>query len=310
MNRSSYVLFCSLLFGIVLSGCNGGSPPTAATESTEALEKSTAAITATNSPEITPTAAAPTQTAVINTSQPDEAAPATPTAVPLVDPSAEFPEAAIRLLRPGPGSKVISPFFLETNFLPTASGLLRIELFGEDGRSLMRQIRRYTVPGGRNRMELIFQIEFEIEALSELGRITVSIDDEFGRLQALASTDLILLSVGSNEINPPQDGRENIIIQQPIENILIEGDTLALTGLVRTENESPLGVEIITEAGKVVGAGTVGVAAEAGQEYGLFAGEVNYSVSEPVWVRLVVSERDRRIPGIKHLSSLEFALSP
>ena len=234
----------------------------------------------------------------------------TPTAVLLVDPDIEIPTAHIRINRPGPGSKVSAGFFLIIDFLPSGGNKVRIELFGEDGRSLSAFSHPYIARLNQERVELAFAIDYEIQAFSELGRIQVSLDDEFGRPQALTSVDLILLSTGSSSINPPQDEREKIFIQQPFKDTIVPGGSLALTGIVRTDNANPLVVELTTEDGRVVGTALAGVAVEPGQTYGLFAGEVEYEVDEPTWVRMTIRELDRRIPGMKYVTSLLFVVAP
>ena len=257
-----------------------------------------------------PVPAGPSPTAVINTAQAASTPTITPTAVLLVDPNIAIPTAHIRIHRPGPGSRVSSGFFLIIDFLPSGGNKVRIELMGEDGRSLTAFSHPYIARRNQERVELAFAIEYEILAFSELGRIQVSLDDEFGRPQALTSTDLILLSTGSASINPPQDERAKIFIQQPFKDTIVPGGSLALTGIIRTDQTQPLVVELTTEDGTVVGTALAGVAVEPGQSYGLFAGEVQYTVDEPLWVRLTVRELDRRIPGVKYVSSLQLVIAP
>lgn len=301
-----------LLILLGISACTAQSQPNAVINASEVSAIEIAEIKETaipsNTPSLVPGEA--TTTPVINTALPPKTPTITPTAVLLVDPNIEIPAAHIRINRPGPGSKVSAGFFLIIDFLPSGGNKVRIELFGEDGRSLSAFSHPYIARLNQERVELAFAIDYEIQAFSELGRIQVSLDDEFGRPQALTSVDLILLSTGSASINPPQDEREKIFIQQPFKDTIVPGGSLALTGIVRTDNANPLVVELTTEDGRVVGTALAGVAVEPGQTYGLFAGEVEYEVDEPTWVRMAIRELDRRIPGVKYVTSLLFVVAP
>ncbi|KAA3645447.1 MAG: hypothetical protein DWQ07_13340 [Chloroflexi bacterium] len=302
--------FTVFLLLLIMSACAAPNAVEVAVEPNETSAIEIAEAEETAIPSSTPIPNPDQPTPVINTARPENTPTITPTAVLLVDPNIEIPTAHIRIHRPGPGSKVSSGFFLIIDFIPTGDNKVRIELFGEDGRSISAFNHRYIARLNQERVELAFAIDYEIQAFSELGRIQVSLDDEFGRPQALTSVDLILLSAGSSSINPPQDEREKIYIQQPFKDTIVPGGSLALTGIVRTDNANPLVVELTTEEGKVVGTALAGVAVEPGQAYGLFAGEVEYEVDEPTWVRMTIRELDRRIPGVRYVSSLLFVVAP
>jgi hypothetical protein len=217
--------------------------------------------------------------------------------------------APIQILSPGPASLVTSPFLLRGSVRAGAGGVVRIELLGEDGRLLMREVRDYSASVGRQ-VSLATEIEFGISAVAEVGRIQVSTEDEFGRLVAVGSVDIILLSIGEAEINPAGDLYENIVIESPPPNAVIQGGMVRVTGLARPRSELPLMVEFQTADGKIVGSRQVAVIPSAESSYGTFAIDVSYSVEAPTRVRLAVWEPGERIPGIVQLSSLEVMLSP
>jgi len=68
----------------------------------------------------------------------------------------------------------------------------------------------------------------------------------------VASTDLILLSLGRADVNPSGDLLENIIIQAPREKGLIQGGTIRVSGLARLRTSQPMLIELETTDGKIV----------------------------------------------------------
>lgn len=237
----------------------------------------------------------------------------TPSATATVDAAAQpppgIPEAAIQITHPGQRSFVTSPFFVRaiTRILPDST--VRIELFGEDGRLLMREVRSYH-PERRENLLLGAEITFAISAVAEVGRLQVSLLDEHNRFVAVSSVELILLSVGEPVFNPQGDALEDIVIQSPIENSLIQGGMLRVSGLARLRSQRPLLIELQTSDGKIVGSRQVRVEAVPGSSFGTFLIDVPYTVSAAARVRLLVWEPGELVPGITHLSSVEVMLSP
>lgn len=251
-----------------------------------------------------------TATSIVAMPDPNNPLPPTPTSVSLINPDSIYPEGEIQIYRPGDLSKVSSPFRLVANLEPGPNGRVHIELFGEDGRTLSRKILNVMIPASMTRFNVITDLDFEIVGVAEAARVQVSVDDEFGRLRALASIDIILISSGPTELTRYRDTLENIIIQQPYANVMIQGETLLITGIARTDSEQALAVELIDREGNIVGYGMATVAFQDGDEYAFFAAEISYNVNEPTWVLISVRELGFSIPGTVHLSTLEIVLSP
>jgi hypothetical protein len=192
---------------------------------------------------------------------------------------------------------------------PGADDRVTIELLGEDGRLLARQL--FFLNFNPNRKSgLVSDVPFEINAVAEVGRLQVYKEDEFGRPIALASVDLILLSEGASDINVPGDGLERIYIRQPVAGTLIQGGRVVLEGDARPVTNQPLVVELVNERGGVVGSRVLPVAAGPANQHRPFFIEVPYEVNEPTWVRLTIRERGERIPGTAYLSSVNILLGP
>ena len=227
----------------------------------------------------------------------------TPTAFP------EIPIAGIQIFKPGDLSKVASPIEVSAYLRPGAGGQVTIELFGEDGRLLVRQIRVYDVTPGA-RVNLYEEVPFQISAAAEVGRLVLSMADEAGRLIAVNSIDLILLSMGDSDINPSDALLDFIYIQQPKLKTLVQGGSVLVSGLARPFIDQSLVVHLIAEDGRVVGQRLVAVGERAANGYGEFGVEVSYNVWRLTPVRLTIYEVGSPISPYRYLSSLELVLGP
>ena len=103
---------------------------------------------------------------------------------------------------------------------------------------------------------------------------------------------------------------ENIFIESPKANTLIQGGTMRVSGLARLRSTQPLRIEILTNDGRIVGTRQVSVTPTPGSAYGTFAIDVPYSIDYTSKVRLQIWVPGERIPGPVNLSSLEVILSP
>jgi hypothetical protein len=154
-------------------------------------------------------------------------------------------------------------------------------------------------------------MEFEISGAAELGRLIISVEDVYGRLIDANSVNLILLSTGTSEINPYSALWQRIIIQEPVPKALILGGTLVVSGRVRPNNpEQALKTMLIDENGRVLGHRLASVSIPIPGDYGTFAAEVPYKVSDITPALLVVFEDGGQISEIAHLASLEVILTP
>lgn len=284
-----------------------GNPPgeaqTPANSPETASQPETPIPTGTASPQ---PSALPTQS---GTELPATLEPETPTSGPTPTPTPEFPIAGVQIFKPGELSKVVSPIEISAYLRPGDRGRVTLELFGEDGRQLVRQIKTFnTTPGAR--VNLNAELEFGIQAAAEVGRLVISAQDQAGRLVVLNSVNLILLSLGQADISPSDALLDDIIIQQPVVNTLIQGGTLVVSGLANPDTDRPLHVEILNDKNQVVGQRLAAVDRPAEGGYGSFAVEVPYQVSGFSSVRLIVYEDGEQMSPIRHLSSVEFMVSP
>ncbi len=311
------VLWISLLFFVWLSGCDAlpaskELPTLIPTEQLPTVIAMTAEamVTPSSTPEPTSTIT-PTEVVVIDElDESDAASETSPVEDSNPSPTSQspIPPAQIAIFNPGPLSKVVSPISLVAYVVPGADERARLELWGEDGRLMYRRIFNFTTSAPQGR--IVTDFGFEIPGVAETGHLSIQTQDEYGRLLALASIDLILLSSGDADISLASDTLSPIVIQNPIEKELIFGDKMLVEGVARTASDQPLLVEIVAADGRILGSRLAGVVPTEKGEHNLFATEISYQINAPTWVRVIVSERGGRLPGAVNVSTVEVLLSP
>lgn len=262
----------------------------------------------------------PTQEPAPPTSHPTETPepnPVGPTATPFTLPAPatstplpEIPNSLIEIRNLGPLSKISSPLHIYAYLKTGADGRVTIELLGEDGRALYREVRVIGyVPAGASAI-LSMDLDFEIPATAEMGRLRLSIEDEYHRVVALNSVPLVLLSIGDSDVIPPVDVLAPIVLQKPTKQTLIQGGKVLVEGLARTGGTGALMVRLLGTDGSEVGSRLVAVETPSEGQYGHFAVEVPYEVNRTTPVLLVVTEGAEGINDLIYLTSLEIMLSP
>lgn len=232
----------------------------------------------------------------------------TPTLIPTntLTPSPSAPLAQIRIQSPGPMSKVTSPISLRMQVVSGNSELVQVDLQGEDGRLLARKLERVlTWPGG---YYVSMQIPFEVRAAAEVGLITISTKDDFGRLQSQLGMRVLLLSIGADEITPEGDSSERVVFYTPPrEDAVAQDGVLNVEGRIRPFNDQQVVLELIDPESKTIG---LRVLDFIGDDEQLFSTTIPYKVSEPTQARLVLRQDDDRLDGYIYLYSQEITLNP
>lgn len=227
----------------------------------------------------------------------------------LYPPDIELPPAEIELLSPAEGARIVSPITIRANLFPGPAGRIRIELLGEDGRSLSRNLLVWTL-SDNVKQSIQTALYFEVEGVAEAGRLIISVNDELGRLKALSSADVILLSDGLRETSFSTDMQERILILSPEAGSVVESGIIEISGLARPQGERPLSVQIIARDGRVLGFGQVYPSQPEGYDYSIFSIQLEAEVTVRQWVQIAVRETSLRVPGDVHFSSFEVILAP
>ena len=300
MNKTSIITIALFL----LTGCNRAGPSPSVPISEHSVP-TIAAMTAAALPS-------PTLVELISTSTitPTFTATATATLTPTNTPypydRSDPPIPAIRILSPGPMSKVISPISLRSYIRPGAEGYIQVELLGEDGRLLARDLfyRETVLQEGAY---VNMKIPFETRAAAELGRLQISTIDQFNRPLEVFSVHLLLLSVGENDINPGYTEYPRAIFYYPERNHEIFGGILPVIGEIQTYNDNPVILELLDEEGKTLGLRTLHFTAGVREN---FETTIAYKVDEQVAARLVIRQSDKDFEGRVYLHSQIVRLNP
>lgn len=309
-----YALFIILIHALVTSACSTfieesqtPVPQAFASDTETAVPVPTRSATSTSAVAQTLPAITPSPTKIPPTARPTNTATRAPTSTPTAVPP--VPPADIEILAPGALSKVISPIPVRADLVPGHQGRVTVELLGEDGRVISRQIVLLNPNLGR-KVGMVIELPFEIPTEAEFSRLVISVSDEYGRTTALASTDLVLLSSGQPDFNVVVDRSAPVVIQEPPLNAIVQGEGVVVSGMARPAVSKDFVIEMIAQNGKVISQRVFDVEAASPSEHVPFIIEVPFSVDDPTWVLLLIRERGDRIPGITYLTSTEVLLSP
>ena len=203
-------------------------------------------------------------------------------------------------------SKVTSPMSLRMQVVSGGSELIQVDLQGEDGRLLARKLER--VPSWPGGYYVSLKIPFEVRAAAEVGRITISTKDDFGRVQAQLGMRVLMLSIGNEEITPEGDSSERAVFYTPPRE-----DAIATDGVVTVEgrflpfNDQPVILELLDQEGRAVG---LRVLDFDGTDEQIFSTTLPYKISEPTQAQLALHQDDDRLDGYIYLYSQEILLTP
>lgn len=301
--KRNFILLAALLGFLV--GCAAPASNTAATPYPPEYLPTVIALTA-DSANISGTG-----TAIALTPQPSPTDTPEPTLSPTPPPTftqTNIPwhaTAAIQIFSPGAMSRVVSPITLRMKIVSGESEKIQIDLYGEDGRLLSRNLKQVRTSG--KGVDQSIKIPFEIRGAAELGRVTVSTRDKAGRIQALNSVRVLLLSSGKNELNPPGDTSEPVKMFSPMLEDSASGGVLNVRADVWPFNLRPVVLELIDPTGKSLGLRILTVENIDSQ---FFETTIPYEISEPITARLTIRQDDDRISGLFYVYSQEVLLNP
>lgn len=238
------------------------------------------------------------------------------TELPTITPTFEFgftELAQIHFLSPGPMSSLISPFNLQVMVISGESERVQVDLLGEDGRVLQRDLEK--VVNNSQGIFRNFKLTFEIRAVSEAGYIRISSKDDFGRIQALNTMPVLLYSIGSAQVNPVGNMiYERVMLDGMKAKQEIFGGELKLKGRLWPFNDQPVFVELLLPDGRPVGSRVLALDGIDTQE---FETTLPYKVTEPTMARLtfrqdnpLLSVTDSELQRYIYVYSMEVMLNP
>jgi hypothetical protein len=203
-------------------------------------------------------------------------------------------------------SKLVSPIQVKMLAVAGDSKRIEVDLLGEDGRMLGRTLT--AVPGDPEGDPLSLKIPFEIRAAGENGYIQVSTKDGGGRIVALITVPVILLSAGESQVNPPGDTvYEHIAIADLPAETKVGGGVINLEGDMLPSSRQPMILELMTDEGKEL---SLRVLLVSGLAWQPFETTLPFSVTEQTSARLFVQEADDVLDGPVYIYSQPITLLP
>lgn len=308
-----YLFFLSVVIFLLFSGCTGvktasiPQPGTQFTSTAQILPAPSLLIVST----INPTSSG--ETVVTSTMTPSPI-PATidptyfnfptNTPTPTLDPSLIL----LRIVSPGPMSKVVSPIEFIAHIAPDYAGATRVELIGENGVKLDgNYFTTYSNIGYFTRVDE--KIDFLIQGAAEIARLQISTLDSKGRVQAFNSVRLFLQAVGENGFTPPFEVQDRVLLRHPTRNDQVSGGELSVTGEFKPANDQPLVLELLDDQGNVLGSRLLQLRPADGK-YQQFSTIVPYTINKLLPVQLVIRQSDDRIEGLAYLYSIPLLIGP
>lgn len=292
---------CGLFAGCTLPGAQPvptpyppGYLPTVIHMTAQAIQSATeAAAVPTAAPALTPT---PLATLVPPTAVPSPTSTAGP----------RIPLAAIQIDAPGPMSRVVSPLQVQMLVMAGDSKRVEVDLFGEDGTRLGRKL--LAVVGSPAGDPLTVKIPFEIRAAGENGYIQVSTNDGHGRVQSLTTLQVLLLSSGESQINPPGNTiYERVVLAHLSPGTQIGGGVLGLEGQILPYNRQPVVIQLISDDGKNH---WVRVLTTTGTDWQSFNTTVPFKVTVVTPARLFIQQADDLLSTQSYIYSVPIVLTP
>ena len=221
-------------------------------------------------------------------------------------PQPDIPLAQIQFLSPGPMSRFVSPVQMQLLVVAGESEVVQVDLFGEDGRLLGRIVDRM------NRLlsgvYAVYKIPFEIRAAAETGLLQISTRDKQGRMRALNSLPLVLMSSGTTEPTPAG----NMIYERAVFFTPENGDEasdkeLAVEGTYWPFNTEPVFLELILPDGKITGLRVLTFDGLDPQE---FSTSVPFKVTERTLALLSIRQMDPELNAPIYVYTREVWLNP
>lgn len=228
---------------------------------------------------------------------------------PIPTPTLNKSEAEIQIISPGPLSKVISPFKLESYVQPGNDGKVFIDLIDENGTTLFHDVRIYQdLP--RLWAPVNMDLAFNIESAVEYSRLQIYTEDQYHRIVALDSVDIFLQSTGINRIYTNSNLKERCAIHSPAPMSVLSGGSIIINGVILPINVQPVFIELITENGSIIGSKILESLPGGDNPFVVVHAEIPYQVQDSTRVRLTIRQQDDRIPGNVFVCSQEIKLNP
>lgn len=284
-----------------------------ATDSVEEIQPvSVESLTGTVMPEITMT---PTKTQT-QTRTPTRTKVPTKTRVPSNTPTnTRIPatpvpqDAPVRIFIPASFSKVTAPLKLLVAVVPGSGGNVHMRLTGENDRIILQKKWIFPFANGR-RTTIDEEFDLQISGVAESARLTIYTLDDYGRVIALSSEDILLISIGDTDLVEATNIMDAFTIRSPYPEKNIHHGVVEVSGITRTRVASTIFMELVDQNGTIVGSYASDDVIEPSLEYQIIDIDIPYQIKSPKWVRLIMHHMDTRTGKDVAIASMVLKLYP
>jgi len=218
-------------------------------------------------------------------------------------------EEAILILEPGPGSRLVSPIHVAGLANPTFEQALVVRVILDDGtvqQTVPMTIQAEMGQRGPFAVDLPAAVSNERQAFIQV----YATSPRDGSITHLSSVGVTLLAAGQPNVMPVTPYPERIAIHQPALNGTVSGGIVHVEGWALPSFEGTLIVDVLDEAGQVVGTEPLIVNAPDAGEPGPFSADVPYTVAVEGPGTIVVRDPSVVFLGDVHRASVIVTLKP
>lgn len=200
-------------------------------------------------------------------------------------------DAPIRIYSPASFSRLISPVTLVMSVIPGSGGNIYLQVTGENLEVLYE--RKWILPySAGHRTTINEEFEFSIPVLSEAARIQVYTLDEYGRFNSLATEDVVLLSVGQNDLAEADNLLDPFALLRPYPDQIIKHGNLVINGMTRCRIDCRLYIEVVDMDGNRLSAVEQQNILQASLVYQPIYYEIPVKVTRTTNARVILHQQD------------------
>lgn len=184
-----------------------------------------------------------------------------------------------------------SPFELNMTVVAGLDSKIYMQLIGEDDKVLVEKTwLRSSASGGRTAIHEM--IEFTPRVTAESARLVIFTRDQYHRLTALATENLILLKVGESDIADADNLKEVFALNKPYADQNLKAGKVVVDGGIRCRVDCRLVVELVNQNGEMIARFEEPNIIQASLRYEWVSYEYQVEVKSPTTVRLIIRAQD------------------
>jgi hypothetical protein len=218
-------------------------------------------------------------------------------------------DAPVRIFIPASYSKITTPMTLLAAVIPGSGGNVHMQLTGENGRIILQKDWIFPYANGR-RITIDEKFDLQISGVAESARLSIYTLDAYGRIIALSSEDILLISIGDTDLVEANNIMDAFTIRSPYPEKNIHHGIVEVRGITRSRMASTVYMELVDQTGVMVGSYIHPQVIQPSLEYQILDCDIQYQVKAPKWVRLIMHQIDIRTGKDVAIASMVLKIYP